>query len=358
MPVGLPLKTTYANGDVFSASDINDTNGTVNLVGQTNNFYAGKNAIINGDFRISQRGTTFTNPANAAYNLDRFSVVYDGTITSHTVSQQTFTPGTAPVAGYEGANFARWAITTNGTSTYRLFVQRIEDVRKYAGQTVTFSFWIKADSARTLTNATYGQNFGSGGSGTVESTFTLSTNSLTTSWQRITGTATFPSISGKTIGTGSNVFIYLSFPTAGTFDTWGWQLEAGSTATAFQTATGTIQGELAACQRYYYRAGGSGVATLYGSGAAYSTTKGFGAVNLPVTMRVAPTSLDFSTLCFHRDASQSRIAITSAILLSDYNQQNIALVEGTVASGLTAGTVYMLTNNASSSGFIGFSAEL
>lgn len=32
MAVGFPAKTTYANGDVFSASDINDTNGTLNLI--------------------------------------------------------------------------------------------------------------------------------------------------------------------------------------------------------------------------------------------------------------------------------------------------------------------------------------
>ena len=32
MAVGFPAKTTYANGDVFSASDINDTNGTINLL--------------------------------------------------------------------------------------------------------------------------------------------------------------------------------------------------------------------------------------------------------------------------------------------------------------------------------------
>jgi hypothetical protein len=35
MAVGFPTKTTYANGDVFSAGDINDTNGTLNLVNPT-----------------------------------------------------------------------------------------------------------------------------------------------------------------------------------------------------------------------------------------------------------------------------------------------------------------------------------
>ena len=32
MAVGWPTKTTYANGDVYSASDVNDTNGTINLL--------------------------------------------------------------------------------------------------------------------------------------------------------------------------------------------------------------------------------------------------------------------------------------------------------------------------------------
>jgi len=35
MAVGFPTKVTYANGDVFSASDVNDTNGTLNLVNPT-----------------------------------------------------------------------------------------------------------------------------------------------------------------------------------------------------------------------------------------------------------------------------------------------------------------------------------
>lgn len=35
MAAGFPTKVTYANGDVFSASDINDTNGTLNLIKPT-----------------------------------------------------------------------------------------------------------------------------------------------------------------------------------------------------------------------------------------------------------------------------------------------------------------------------------
>jgi dTDP-D-glucose 4,6-dehydratase len=71
MAVGLPAKTTYADGDVFSASDINDTNGTLNLVGQTNNFYAGKNKIINGDFSINQRSFSTTSTSEV-YGTAKF----------------------------------------------------------------------------------------------------------------------------------------------------------------------------------------------------------------------------------------------------------------------------------------------
>jgi hypothetical protein len=322
------------------------------------NFPAGRNKIINGDFGISQRGITFTNPSSGSYTLDRFSVVYDGTVTSHTVSQQTFTPGTAPVAGYEGTSFARWAITTNGTSTYRLFTQRVEDVRTFAGQQITFSFWMKADSARTLTNATYGQNFGSGGSGTVESTFTLSTTSLTTSWQRITGTATVPSISGKTIGTGSNFFLYLSLPTAGTFDMWGWQVEAGSTASPFQTATGTKQGELAACQRYYnrYTPGTSAYGLMSSSGYAFSATLMRATFALPVEMRVVPTAVEYSTLRY-LDSANATGTISAANLLSSENSPKVAFVEFT-STGMTANRPTFIQTNNSTSGYVGFTAEL
>jgi hypothetical protein len=212
---------------------------------------AGKNKVINGDFGIWQRGTSF---AAGLFCADRFVNDSDGTCTA---SQQTFTPGTAPVSGYEGQFFLRQARTASGT--YQIVAQKIEDVRTFANQTVTLSYWAKADS--TVTNLpNISQNFGSGGSAQVTST--AGSQSITTSWTRFTYTITLPSVSGKTIGTGSNIEIRpirIVDGAAHTVDVWGVQLEYGSKATPFDTATGTIQGELSACQRYYQTGGATGV---------------------------------------------------------------------------------------------------
>ena len=124
------------------------------------NFAAGKNKIINGDFGIWQRGTSFSNPANATYVADRWFVELDGSSFTRTISQQTFTPGTAPVAGYEGQYFLRWNTSVAGTSnTIQALSQRIEDIRTLSGQTVTLSFWAKADASRALTVYAYQQSW-------------------------------------------------------------------------------------------------------------------------------------------------------------------------------------------------------
>ena len=79
----------------------------------------------------------------------------------------------------------------------------------------------------------------------------------------------------------------MDFPlnTAMTIDIWGVQVEAGSVATPFTTATGTLSGELAACQRYYQYLSAFG---CFG----YATGSGFSIMNtLPflTQMRVTPT---------------------------------------------------------------------
>jgi len=344
--------TVGNNGETLVA----DSSTSTGLRYQSN-FAAGKNAIINGAFNVWQRGTSFT--ANSAqYTVDRWRISASAYPTTGTWSQQTFTPGTAPASGYEAQYFWRYAITTVGSSTDWYFGQRIEDVRTFAGQTATFSFWAKADTTRTIAVG-YNQNFGSGGSGTVSGSVGT-TYSLTTSWQRFSATVSLPSISGKTVGTSSYLEVFFQQNSAlangYTVDIWGVQLEAGSVATAFQTATGTLQGELAACQRYYVRWGGLNVYQNFGQGYADQTTTAIIQVPLPVTMRVVPTSIDFSTL--NLSTGGTNTTVTNCTLLGGNSSNQIACAYATVASGLTTNRPYGLTANNSFGGYIGFSAEL
>jgi hypothetical protein len=320
---------------------------------------AGKNKIINGDFEIWQRGTSFSYTSTAdSYTADRWRIQCNLSSGTSTVSRQAFTAGTAPVSGYEGEYFLR--VTNSAGATNTEFQQRLEDVRLFAGQTVTISFWAKASSAVTMAN-TIIQNFGSGGSGSVSTTGTPQT--LTTSWARYSTTINVPSIAGKTIGADNNLAVYPMYYSSGTIasnviDIWGVQLEAGSTVTAFQTATGNPASELAACQRYYYRQTSiNGFYEAFGFGMSNgTTTAALIQVNLPATMRTAPTSVEYSTL--RLSDYGSGMAVTSLSLDSNHNGRWAAVVNAGVASGLTAYRSYSLQSNNSQSGYIGFSAEL
>ena len=295
---GTGLTGGGTSGDVTVSFDVANYGG-----GQ---YAAGKNKIINGDFNINQRAFSSTT-TNNAYGFDRFKLTYSGGTT--TMSAQTFTAGTAPVAGYEGKNFVRLvSASQSGTSDYSACRQSIEDVRNFAGKTVTVSFWAKASTGTPNIGTTLAQNFGSGGSATVATSATV--QAITTSWARYSFTISVPSISGKTIGTNDTsldnwIFISCGSTISGsgyaavgiqnvTIDIWGVQVEAGSTATPFQTATGTIQGELAACQRYYYRFAATGSNQYFGSAYARSSTNAFALIKQPVTMRTAP-SLSFAS---------------------------------------------------------------
>jgi hypothetical protein len=315
---------------------------------------AGKNKIINGDFGIWQRGTTFNSIANGSFTADRWQVAWDSSPTVN-VTQQTFTPGTAPATGYESAYFLRVAETAVSSSTVLDVRYRIEDVRTFAGQTATLSFWAKADSARTLTIATINQDFGVGGSTAVGVTPTTSSFNLTTSWQRFTTTMTFPSIAGKTIGTNNLVSVFLRNTASSSlvFDLWGVQWEAGSTATAFQTATGNPASELAACQRYYYRnLVGSTNFGFFGWGIGQSSTASLWAIQNPVTMRTTPTVVEFANLGFAQVGSIT--AITTLVHSNSSPSTSFLQSDGSA----TANTIYRLMANNSSGAYLGIGAEL
>jgi hypothetical protein len=265
MATGWPMKTTYADGDVYSASDVNDTNGTLNLATGAQ-WAAGKNRLINGNLAFNQRAFT-SNTTTGSYNFDRFVQFSSGG--TMTVTPQLFTAGTAPVAGYEAKNYVR-IITASQSAAgdYAAYGQKIEDVRTLAGQTATVSFWAKASTGTPKIGVVLDQYFGTGGSASTTVTNTTATQTITTSWVRYSFTITVPSISGKTIGTNNdsslNFYIFtstgstyvgLGYPNTGiqniTVDAWGFQVEQGSTMTAFALATGTIATEFVACQRYY-----------------------------------------------------------------------------------------------------------
>jgi len=281
------------NGETLLA----DSSATTGLRWQ-GDYAAGKNKIINGDFNIWQRGTSFTTAG--AFTADRWQMTI-GVSGSVTVSQQTFTAGAAPVAGYESQYFLRYA-STNAVDA-RIF-QAIEDVRTFANQTVTVSFWAKSGASDALANVSFRQSFGSGGSANVDTT--SSSFTLTSSWARYSATLSIPSVSGKTIGANSYLRLTFDLKDSATydFDLWGVQVEAGSVATAFQTATGTLQGELAACQRYYAKSYAQATApgtasntvgnTGYSAISATSTSNRWN-VRFPVNMRGTPTVTIYST---------------------------------------------------------------
>jgi hypothetical protein len=354
------LTSDVLNVIAYSAMTVTDTytqaQADAKFFQNANAFVSGKNKIINGDFGVWQRGTSLTYTSSGLnYLPDRFFSWTIGTL-NVTVSQQTFTPGTAPVAGYEGQYFLRNAVTSLSGQSIQAVGQRIEDVRTFAGQTVTFSFWAKADSARTYTTR-FIQNFGSGGSGEVQTSG--ASHSVTTSWQRFSVTVSIPSVSGKTIGTGSYLQPLLDGPanTANTLDTWGWQLEAGSIATPFQTATGTLAGELAACQRYYFRTSGSGLYHSLCNGFITGVRAAKGMLQFPVTMRITPTV--FSNGSLYVENSVGTGGNTSTVTYGNASNNTVVLnLTSLISTDYTVNTPCIIYTNNNASSFIAAEAEL
>jgi hypothetical protein len=348
------------------ARDVADTQD--NLGGAVAPYVAGKNKIINGDFGINQRG--FTSTTAGGYTFDRWRHgSAGGTVTT---TAQTFTAGTAPVAGYEGKNFIQQATTgQSAAGDYSFIGQVIEGVRTFAGQTVTVSFWAKASSGTPKVGITLRQVFGTGGSTTVSTAD--AGQAITTSWARYSSTITLPSISGKTIAGGDDGLDLLINTSTGstlaalgwsnigiqnsTITVWGVQVEAGSVATAFQTATGTIQGELAACQRYYFRTGGSATyerLTTMGTGA--SSTSITATLAPPVSMRIAPNAVEFSTLTFW-DGTGGLGAVTALTIASAGKNMTEFTVTAS-GGGITTHRPYFIVANNSTNAYLALSAEL
>jgi hypothetical protein len=365
MAVGFPVKADYITGDVLTANNMNDLSGSVNLLGSTQ-YAAGKNAILNGAFNVAQRGTSVSIASGAAYTLDRWQGFRIGGVAGLTVSQQS---GTA--AGFDkcmriqrdSANTSTAAISVN-QSFETAFVYPLQ------GKTMTISFYAKSGANYSATTNNFVATIygGTGTNGNIGTGFTGQTT-LSTFTSQITTTFTRYSLTFSTFtSTYTQLAVGFSFSPTGTagvndfVDVTGVQLEVNSTASAFQTATGTIQGELAACQRYYYRTTPGIVAGLFGTGTCGSSTQSTLMGRYPVTMRAAPTALEQSgTATQYAVLYVTTTTICNAVpTFGVATTANDFIVQFPVASGLTAGQAGRSLTDATtgSTAFLGWSAEL
>jgi hypothetical protein len=264
-----------------------------NTGGAVSPYIAGKNFVINGGMDIWQRGTSFANPNNG-YTTDRWlgSQATAGTITRVATGDTTNLPNIQYALRYQR--------TSASTSTAQLnIIQNFESVNSIplAGKTVTLSFYARKGANYSPTSSLLGVVLPTG-TGTDQNYYTAgytgsadtinSSATLTTTWQRFTYTATLPVTTTETA-----VYFYAApTGTAGAADYYeitGIQLEVGSVATAFTRAGGTIQGELAACQRYYWR--DTGFQSSAGVQSANDNNVWFSLQNFNgVPMRTTPTA--------------------------------------------------------------------
>jgi hypothetical protein len=257
---------------------------------------AGKNKIINGNLGVWQRGTSVAvTGATVGYVSDRWQVQSATASVNTTTTRQTTSDTTnLPFIQYCARVQRDSGVTANGFISFQQSIETIDTI-PFVGKTVTLSFYARAGANYSNASSALGYQLRTGtGTDQNVTSFTgvanpISTSvTLTTTWQRFTASVT---LATSVTQLGLN-FYALTTGTAGAndyFEITGVQLEVGSVATPFTTATGTIQGELAACQRYYYQSD-TDVQTWTNLQyqANVNVSRG-GTLYFPQTMRTTPT---------------------------------------------------------------------
>jgi len=333
--------------------------------------------------QIAQRGTSFT---ASGYSLDRWYLVVLG---SSTVTQSSNAP-----AGF--TNSLLW--TTNSASTpanvafYNGFSQLVEGYNvsdlgfgASGAKSVTFSFWVKANNTGTyplaFNNVTSTGTINSAGRSYV-TTYTV--NSANT-WEQKTitiagdtsGTWNTTTSAGFTVwfdvGSGSNyttstlnawqsgAYFYTSGvvnvqnTNSATLQITGVQLEAGTTASPFEYRQyGT---ELALCQRYFWKIGGTTVYEQIAMGLVDGGSNVSCITSLPVAMRTAP-SVGYSSASAFQINDAAVQVVTTAVAIYQPALQTTGIVVTVAPAPLTLCRAARFFIANSLSAYINFSAEL
>jgi hypothetical protein len=297
------------------------------------NYAAGKNKITNGNMVIDQRnaGASVTvNTAGSTFTVDRWRGTGQATDGVFTLQQDSSAP-----AGFTKSIKA--TVTTADASiasTQVYFVaQAIEgnnvadfDFGLSSAKTITLSFWVRSSLTGTFggsirnsdVNRSYPFSYSIAVADTWEKKSVTIAGDTTGTWLKDSGKGLdlIFSLGAGTdrLGTAgawnsnNNIGATGQTNVIGTLSaTWyvtGVQVEIGNVATAFQTATGTIQGELSACQRYFEKSYNQGIAPAQGNSSTnvqplavgYATGSArVGNVLFKVTKRTAPTIVLFNT---------------------------------------------------------------
>jgi hypothetical protein len=285
---------------------------TINSYTPTESNMAGRNRIQNGDMRIDQRNAGAAVTATGSYPVDRFQM-FSSAASKYSIQQNA--GSVTPPAGftnYLGAtSLSAYSVTS---SDYFSILQKVEgfNVADFGwgtanAQPVTLSFWVRS----SLTG-----NFGGAFQNSAQTRsypFTYTVTAANT-WEYKTVT-----VLGDTTGTwltnnGTGMWIILNLGAgstyAGTANAWatanytnptgavsvvgtsgatfyitGVQLEAGSVATPFEHRQ--YGQELALCQRYHHKLGGTH--KVIGTAYSASTSEVAINVNLPNQMRTTPS---------------------------------------------------------------------
>jgi hypothetical protein len=248
------------------------------------------NPVLNSSYQIWQRGTSIAvNGGSNSYVADRWAIqTATASVNTTTSRQATGDTTNLPSIQYCARVQRNSGVTANGFISIQQSLETLNSI-PFAGQTVTVSFYARRGANFSATSNSLGlevktgtgtdQNINSytGSATPISTSFTL-----TTTWQRFTVTGT---IAATATELGLNIY-YLTTGTAGAadfFEVTGVQIDIGSVALPFRTYAGTLQGELAACSRYYQFAYGGfmGLTTntaYYGAGVTFA-----------VPMRATPT---------------------------------------------------------------------
>ena len=246
---------------------------------------ASRNVIINGDFRIWQRGTSHTSTATNEYSADRFRT--EGNNLSTTISRQAFTAGQTDVPNFP-TYYARVATSAKPSSgQYWGLMQRIEaPLNARQGQTYTLSYWVRSTSGTVAASAF---TYGFGGSGASRS----NSPELTTTWQKVTNTQTV-----NLSGGGAYLSVYImrvpdTAPSSMSVEIANVKVEEGHVATDFEHRS--VGEELELCKRYFQKynyssdTSSASASNSVPVNCCFNGSVAYGGMMLPVEMRTSGT---------------------------------------------------------------------